>query len=112
MNMKANMNNLMKKAQEMQSKMQAAQKELENMLVVGEAGGGLVKVHVTGRHDVKKVELDDNVLRDDKDILEDLIAAAMNDANRKIERETTSRMSSLTSGLKMPEGFSSPFDGE
>lgn len=100
--MKPDLNNLMKEAKKMQDRMQAAQKELETMLVTGVAGGGLVKVEMTGRHDVKKVILDDDLLDDDKSMIEDLIAAAVNDAVRKVESETRGKMAGLTAGLDLP----------
>ncbi len=100
--MKPDLNKLMQEAQKMQTRMQQAQKDLENMLVVGMAGGGLVKVEMTGRHDVKKVLIDEDLLEEDKSILEDLIAAAVNDAVRKVEKESRSKMAGLTAGLDLP----------
>lgn len=104
MNMKSNLEQLMSKAKEMQEKMQKAQKEIEQLVVIGMAGGGLVKIHMTGRHDAKKVEIDAAAMKD-KEMLEDLIAAAINDANRRIEQETRGRVGNLTEGLNLPEGF-------
>lgn len=103
--MKGDLGNLLKQAQEMQAKMQKAQEELAKMLVTGEAGGGVVKVEMNGRHDVKKVHIDDSLLKDDKAMLEDLIAAATNDAVRKIEKASREKLTTLTSGLQLPEGF-------
>jgi len=100
---------LMKQAQEMQEKMQKAQEEVANIEVQGQSGAGLVKVTMTGRHDVKKVEIDNNLLNDDKEILEDLIAAAINDAVRNVETESKSKMESVTNGIPMPPGFKMPF---
>ena len=100
---------LMKQAQEMQEKMQKAQEEVASLEVEGQSGAGLVKVVMTGRHDVKRVEINDELLSDDKEILEDLIAAAFNDAVRKVETETQEKMSSVTSGLPIPPGFKMPF---
>ena len=100
---------MMKQAQQLQEKMQKAQEEIANMQVIGESGAGMVKVTMTGRHDVKKVEIDSSLLQDDKEILEDLIAAAVNDANRRVETETQDRMSSVTQGLPIPPGFKMPF---
>jgi len=100
---------LMKQAQEMQDKMQQAQEEVANIEVNGESGAGLVKVFMTGRHDVSKIEIHDDLLDEDKEILEDLIAAAVNDAVRKVEVETKDKMSSATSGLPLPPGFKMPF---
>ncbi len=106
---KGNMGDIMKQAQKLQEQMQRAQEELANAESVGEAGGGLVRITMTGRHDVRKVELDASLLQDDKEVLEDLIAAAVNDAVRKIERQSQSRMASLTAGLGLPPGFKMPF---
>ena len=100
---------LMKQAQEMQEKMQKAQEEVANIEVQGQSGAGLVKITMTGRHDVRKVEIDDELLNDDKEILEDLIAAAINDAVRNVEAESKSKMESVTNGIPMPPGFKMPF---
>lgn len=110
MSMKDNLSHLMKEAQKMQVKMQETQKELEQMIVIGEAGAGLVKVEMTGRHDVRRVTIDPSLLKETKEMLEDTIAAAVNDAVRKIEKETRTRMGSLTAGLNLPQGFKSPFE--
>ncbi len=99
----------MQQAQKMQEDMQKAQEEIANMEVAGEAGGGLVSVVMTGRHDLKRVRIDDSLLQDDKEMLEDLVAAAVNDAVRKIETESKDRMSSMTSGLQLPPGMKLPF---
>jgi len=107
--MKGGLGNLMKQAQEMQSKMQKAQEELANMEVTGESGAGLVKVTMTGRHDVRRVNIDPSLMSDDKEMLEDLIAAAVNDAVRKIEQTNKSNMADMTSGLNLPPGFKLPF---
>jgi hypothetical protein len=93
---KGGMGNLMKQAQQMQEKMQKAQEELANSEVTGESGAGLVKITMTGRHDVKRVVLDESVMSEDKELLEDLLAAAVNDAVRKIEEKNQSQMSSMT----------------
>ena len=82
--MKGGLGNLMKQAQEMQASMQRAQEELANIEVTGESGGGLVKVTMTGRHEVRRINIDDSLVGDDKDMLEDLVAAAVNDAVHKI----------------------------
>lgn len=100
---------LMKQAQEMQEKMQKAQEEVANMQVQGQSGAGLVKVTMTGRHDVKRIEIDDSLLTDEKEILEDLIAAAVNDAVRKVEEESKDKMGEVTSGIPLPPGFKMPF---
>lgn len=107
--MKDGLGNLMKQAQKMQEDMQKAQEELKSLEVVGQAGGELVKVVMTGKHEVRKVEINDSLLKDDKDMLEDLIAAAMNDASNKIEKLTKEQMFGLTSGLNLPAGMKLPF---
>ena len=100
---------MMKQAQEMQEKMQNMQGELANIEVSGESGAGLVRITMTGRHDVKRVSIDPSLLTEDKDMLEDLIAAAVNDAVRRVEEENQKKMSDLTGGLQMPPGFKMPF---
>ena len=100
---------IMKQAQQMQEQMQKAQQELADKEVHAEAGAGLVKVVMTGRHDVKSVHIDDSLLSEDKEILEDLIAAAMNDAARKVEANNQDMMSNLAGGMQMPPGFKMPF---
>jgi DNA-binding YbaB/EbfC family protein len=99
----------MKKAQEMQANMQKMQEELANAEVLGESGAGLVKVTMTGRHDVKKVEIDSSLMSEDKEMLEDLLAAAVNDAVRKVEANNREKMTDLTGGMQMPPGFKMPF---
>ncbi len=101
--------NMMKQAQQMQENMQKAQEELGNMEVTGQAAGGLVSVVMTGRHDVKRVSIDDNVMSEEKEILEDLLAAAVNDAVQKVEAESKAKMASLTAGMGLPAGFKMPF---
>lgn len=100
---------IMKQAQQMQEQMQKAQAELADKEVHAESGAGLVKVVMSGRHDVKSVSIDGSLLSEDKEILEDLIAAAMNDAARKVEANNQSLMSDLTGGMQMPPGFKMPF---
>ncbi|MEJ2360248.1 MAG: YbaB/EbfC family nucleoid-associated protein [Gammaproteobacteria bacterium] len=107
--MKGGIGNLMKQAQQMQANMQKMQEEVANMEVEGQAGGGLVKVTMTGRHDVKRVSIDDSVLQDDKEMLEDLVAAAVNDAVRQVEKLSQEKMSSLTDGFNLPPGMKLPF---
>lgn len=104
-----NLNDIMKQAQQMQESMQKKQQELAEKEVQGESGAGLVKITMNGRHDVRKVFIDPDLLSEDKEILEDLIAAAVNDAVRKVEANNQEAMSSLTSGLQMPPGFKMPF---
>jgi DNA-binding YbaB/EbfC family protein len=107
--MKGGLGNLMKQAQKMQEEMQRAQEELARAEVVGESGGGMVKVTMNGRHEVRRVEIDDGLMGDDREMLEDLVAAACNDAVHKIEERTREQMSGLTSGLNLPPGFKLPF---
>lgn len=107
--MKGGMGNLMKQAQKMQEDMQKAQEEVQRAEVNGESGAGLVKITMNGRHDVKGVEIDASLMEEDKEILEDLIAAAINDAVRKVEQNTQEKMSKITSGMGMPPGFKMPF---
>lgn len=106
-NDKPNLNDLMKKAQEMQKKMQEIQKQISEMEVIGQAGGGLVKILMTGQHFAKRVTIDPSVLKEEKAVLEDLIAAAINDAADKIEKGTRDKMGALT-GIQLPEGFDLP----
>ncbi len=107
--MKGGLGNLMKQAQKMQEDMQRAQEELATMEVTGQAGGGMVKVVMTGRHDLKRVSIDDSLMGDDKEMLEDLIAAAVNDAVRQLEQVTQEKMGGLTAGLNLPGGMKLPF---
>ena len=107
--MKGGIGKLMQQAQEMQANMQKAQEELANMEVTGQAGGGLISVVMTGRHDVKRVSIDDSLMGDDKDMLEDLLAAAVNDAVRQVESTSKEKMSGMTDGLNLPGGFKMPF---
>ena len=100
---------IMKQAQEMQGKMADAQAKLEELTCQGEAGAGMVKVVMTGRHDVKSVAIDNSVMSEDKDLLEDLLAAAVNDAVRKVETVSQEKMSSVTSGMGLPPGMKLPF---
>ena len=107
--MKNQLAGLMKQAQAMQDNMKKAQEELAQMEVEGQAGAGLVKVVMTCRHDVSRVAIDPSLLADDRDMLEDLVAAAVNDAVRRVETTTQEKMSGLTAGLPMPPGFKLPF---
>ena len=107
--MKGGLGNLMKQAQAMQENMQKAQDELAQMEITGESGGGLVKVTMTGKHEARRVEIDDSLVGEDKDMLEDLVAAAINDAAHKIESTTQERMAGMTSGLNLPPGMKLPF---
>jgi len=105
---KGGLGNLMKQAQEMQKNMQAAQDEIAKMEISGEAGGGMVKVVMTGKHELVKVEIDDSLM-DDKEMLEDLVAAAVNSAARRVEETTQEKMGGLTGGMDLPPGMKMPF---
>lgn len=109
--MKGGLGNLMKQAQAMQENMQKAQAELANIQVTGESGGGMVKLVMTCRHDVKSVAIDPELMGDveDKEILEDLLAAAVNDAVRKVEATSEEKMKGLTGGMELPAGMKMPF---
>ncbi len=107
--MKPNIGDLMKQAQQMQEKMQQMQERLASAEVTGESGAGLVRVTMTGRHDVRRVQIDPSLLQEDKDMLEDLLAAAVNDAVRKVEENNREMLSGLTAGMDLPGGFKMPF---
>jgi len=107
--MKGAMGNMMKQAQKMQEDMQKAQQEIANMEVEGQAGGGMVKVVMNGRHELRRVNIDESLMQDDKEMIEDLLAAAVNDAVRKIEQESSSKMSGVTAGMNLPAGMKLPF---
>lgn len=107
--MKAGLGNIMKQAQKMQADMQKAQEELASIEVTGEAGGGLVKITITCRNVVQKIAIDDSLLGEDRDMLEDLLAAAFNDALRRVEETTREKMSGMTAGLNLPAGMNLPF---
>src|SRR3990167_1800302 len=94
----------MKRAQEMQKKLQDIQKQVADMVVTGQAGGGSIKIDMTGQHHAKKVQLDNTIMREDKSIIEDLIAAAINDATYKVEKALRDKMGGLA-GIKLPEGL-------
>jgi len=105
---KGGLGNLMKQAQQMQENMRKAQEELAKIEVVGSAGGGLVEVTMTCRHDVRKINIDDSLMEDDKEMIEDLVAAAVNDAVRKVEEITKEKMGGMMGGLNIP-GMNLPF---
>lgn len=107
--MKGGLAGLMKQAQQMQENMKRLQEELATMEVEGQSGAGMVKVTMTCRHDVKRVSIDDSLMKDDKDMLEDLIAAAMNDAVRRAEALTQEKMGGMTAGMQLPPGMKLPF---
>lgn len=107
--MKGGLGNLMKQAQKLQADMAKAQEEVANLEISGESGGGLVSVVMTGRHEVRRVSIDDSLVGDDKDMLEDLVAAAINDAVRKVDETVKEKMSGLTAGMGLPPGMKLPF---
>ncbi len=103
------LNEIMKQAKQMQEQFQSAQEELAAITVEGESGAGLVKVIMNGRHDVVSVRLDDSLMDEDKEVVEDLLAAAVNDAVHKIEERNRETLGGMASGFKSPEGFKFPF---
>lgn len=107
--MKGQLAGLMKQAQQMQENMQRMQEELAKIEVEGQSGAGLVKVTMTCKHDVKRVSIDPSLLSDDKEMLEDLVAAAVNDAVRRAEATSQEKMSALTGGMQLPGGLKFPF---
>ena len=107
--MKGGIGNLMKQAQKMQEDMQRAQEEIANMEIEGQSGGGLVKIVMNGQHELRKVSIDDSLVGDDKDMLEDLVAAAVNDAAHKLAEASQSKLSGLTNGMELPPGMKLPF---
>ena len=107
--MKGGLGNIMKQAQQMQENMKKAQEEVASLEVTGQSGGGLVSVTMTGRHDVKHVRIDDSLMNEDKEMLEDLVAAAVNDAVRQVEQKTQEHMGDAMSGMGLPPGFKMPF---
>ncbi len=107
--MKTDLSQLMQQAQKMQDQMQKAQEELANLEVQGEAGGGMVRVTMTGRNEVRKISIDDALLAEDRDMLEDVIAAAFNDGLRKVQKMIESKYAGMTSGLGLPAGLKLPF---
>ncbi len=107
--MKGELGKLMQQAQKMQEKMQEAQDALASVEVEGVAGGGMVKVTMTGSHEVKGLSIDDSLVGDDREMLEDLIVAAFNDAVQKVEEARKEHFSGMTGGMDLPEGFKMPF---
>ncbi len=107
--MKSDLGNFMKQAQKMQADMQKVQNEIAAMEVEGQSGGGLVKVLMTGQHELRRVSIDDSLIGDDKEMLEDLIAAAVNDASQRVDANGKEKMSSMTAGLNLPPGIKLPF---
>jgi DNA-binding YbaB/EbfC family protein len=106
---KGGMGNIMKQAQQMQERMQKAQEELQSIEVVGESGAGMVKVTMTCNHNVRRIEIAPSLMDDDKEMIEDLVAAAVNDAVRRVQTTSQEKMSSVTGGMQMPPGFKMPF---
>jgi DNA-binding YbaB/EbfC family protein len=107
--MKGGLGGLMKQAQKMQEEMQKAQSEVATIEVEGQSGGGLVTVLMNGQHELKRVAIDDSLLSDDKDMLEDLILTAINDANKQIADASAAKMQGATGGMKLPGGINLPF---
>jgi DNA-binding YbaB/EbfC family protein len=107
--MKGTIAGLMQQAQKMQEKVQKAQEELANIEVIGEAGAGLVKVLMSGRHEVRRVTIDRELMADDPEMAEDLVAAATNDAINKVAELSQQQMSDMTGGMQLPPGFKLPF---
>ncbi len=103
--MKGGLGNIMKQAQKMQENLQKAQAEIATLEISGESGGGLVSVVMTGRYEVRRIHIDNSLVSDDKDMLEDLVAAAINDAVHKVERTVQDKMSGLTAGMGLPPGM-------
>ncbi len=106
--MRGGLGNIMKQAQKMQEEMQKAQSEMADLVIVGESGGGMVKVTMTGKHEARSVSIDPSLM-DDQDMLEDLITAAINDAAHKVESTVSERMGDITSGMPLPPGMKFPF---
>ena len=106
---KGGMGNLMKQAQVMQERMQKMQEEVAKMEVTGESGAGMVKITITGSHNVRRVAIDPSLMADDQEMLEDLIAAAFNDAVRRAEEQNKAKMADITGGMQLPPGFKMPF---
>jgi DNA-binding YbaB/EbfC family protein len=109
MDMKGGLSGLMKQAQQIQENMQKAQEELARAEVEGQSGGGMVKVVMTGRHEVRSIKLDDSLLSEDRDMLEDLIVAAVNDAVNRVGKMMEERFAGMTAGMSLPPGMKLPF---
>jgi DNA-binding YbaB/EbfC family protein len=107
--MKGGIGQLMKQAQKMQADMQKAQEEMATITVVGQSGGGMVKITMTCKHQVQAIDIEDSLVGDDKEMLEDLITAAFNDAVRKVEETVQERFSGMASGMSLPPGMKLPF---
>ena len=107
--MKGGIGQLMKQAQQMQADMAKAQEEMANLTVTGESGAGMVRVTMTCKHEIRSLDIDDAAVGDDKEMLEDLIIAAFNDAVRRVEETVQERFAGMTAGLNLPAGFKLPF---
>jgi hypothetical protein len=107
--MKGGIGQMMKQAQQMQADMQKAQEEMGNLTVTGESGGGMVKITMTCKHEIRSLEIDDALVGDDKDMLEDLIIAAFNDSVRRVEKTVQEKFSGMASGFSLPAGIKLPF---
>jgi nucleoid-associated protein EbfC len=107
--MKGGIGNVMRQAQQMQENMAKAQAELATLEVSGEAGGGMVKVQMNGKHEVRRVSIDPTIAGDDRELLEDLLTAAINDAVRKVEAATQAKLAGVMGGMQLPPGFKLPF---
>ena len=107
--MKPNIGQLMRQAQQLQANMQKAQEQLASIEVTGEAGGGMVKIVMNGRHEVRRVEIDPTVAASDREMLEDLVAAACNDATRRVSEAVQQHMAGAMGGMQLPPGMKLPF---
>jgi len=107
--MKGGIGQLMKQAQQMQADMKKAQEEMASLMVTGESGGGMVRITMSCKHQVHSLEIDDTLVGDDKEMLEDLIVAAFNDALRRVEQTTQEKFSGMTAGMSLPPGMTLPF---
>ena len=107
--MSGNIGNMMKQAQALQANMQKAQAEIASLEITGEAGGGMVKITINGRHEARRVQIEPAVFADDREMLEDLLAAALNDAVHKLEAASQAKMANLMGGLQLPPGMKLPF---
>ena len=107
--MKGGIGQIMKQAQKMQADMQKAQEEMASLMVVGESGGGMVRITMSCKHQVRSIEIEDSLVGDDKEMLEDLITAALNDATRKVESTVQEKYSGMTAGMSLPPGMKLPF---
>ena len=107
--MKGGIGQIMKQAQKMQADMQKAQEEMAALMVVGESGGGMVRITMSCKHQVHAIEIEDSLVGDDKEMLEDLITAAFNDATRKVESTVQDKYSGMTAGMSLPPGMKLPF---